>query len=138
MLAPKRVKWRKVMKGRMEGLAHTGNDVSLGDFGLMATECGWLTSRQIEAARISMTRKMKRGAQVWIRIFPHKPITKKPAETRMGKGKGPPDHWVAVVQPGTMLYEIQSDDPVLVKDALLVASHKLPIKTKIVARGEIG
>jgi large subunit ribosomal protein L16 len=137
MLAPKRVKFRKVMKGRSGGMAFTGNEVSYGDIGLMAAECGWLTSRQIEAARISMTRKMKRDARVWIRIFPHKPITKKPAETRMGKGKGPPDHWVAAVLPGTMLYEIQSDDAKLVHEALRVAAHKLPIKTKIIARGEI-
>lgn len=137
MLAPKRVRWRKVMKGRTTGLAYTGNDVSYGDYGLMAVECGWLTSRQIEAARISMTRKMKRGAKVWIRIFPQKPVTKKPAETRMGKGKGPADHWVAVIQPGTMLYEIQSDDMTLVKNALSVAAHKLPLKTKIISRGEI-
>lgn len=138
MLAPKRVQWRKVMKGNLRGLAHTGNDVSYGDFGLMAIECGYLTSRQIEAARISMTRKVKRGAKVWIRIFPQKPITKKPAETRMGKGKGPQDHWVAVIQPGTMLYEIQSDDAVLTREALSQAAYKLPLKCKVVARGEIG
>jgi large subunit ribosomal protein L16 len=137
MLAPKRVQWRKVQKGTMRGVAHTGNEVSYGDIGLMAAECGWLTSRQIEAARISMTRKMKRDAKVWIRVFPHKPISKKPAETRMGKGKGPPDHWVATVRPGTMLYEIQSDDRTLVIEALRVAAHKLPIKCKIISRGEI-
>ncbi len=114
-----------------------GNEVSNGDFGLMATECGYMTSRQIEAARIAMTRKIKRGARVWIRIFPQKPITKKPAETRMGKGKGPPDHWVAVILPGMMLYEIQSDEPELVKEALQLASHKLPFKTRVVARDEI-
>ncbi len=138
MLAPKRVLWRKVQKGKMRGTAHRGNEVSYGDFGLMATECGYLTSRQIEAARISMTRKVKRDAKIWIRIFPHKPISKKPAETRMGKGKGPPDHWVAVVYPGTMLYEIQADDPALIKEALGNAAHKLPLKTRVVARGEIG
>ncbi len=137
MLAPKRVQWRKVMKSDMRGHAQTGNDVSYGDFGLMAIECGYLTSRQIEAARISMTRKVKRGAKVWIRIFPQKPVTKKPAETRMGKGKGPPDHWVAVVQPGTMLYEIQSDDADFTRQALEQAAYKLPIKCKVVARGEI-
>lgn len=137
MLAPKRVQWRKVMKSDLRGHAQTGNDVSYGDYGLMAVECGYLTSRQIEAARISMTRKVKRGAKVWIRIFPQKPITKKPAETRMGKGKGPPDHWVAVIQPGTMLYEIQSDDAVLTKEALAQAAYKLPLKCKVVARGEI-
>lgn len=138
MLAPKRVLWRKVQKGKMRGTAHRGNEVSYGDFGLMATECGYLTSRQIEAARISMTRKVKRDAKIWIRIFPHKPISKKPAETRMGKGKGPPDHWVAVVYPGTMLYEIQADDPALIIEALGNAAHKLPLKTRVVARGEIG
>ena len=137
MLAPKRVQWRKVMKSDLRGHAQTGNDVSYGDYGLMAIECGYLTSRQIEAARSSMTRKVKRGAKVWIRIFPQKPITKKPAETRMGKGKGPPDHWVAVVQPGTMLYEIQSDDADFTKQALEQAAYKLPIKCKVVARGEI-
>lgn len=137
MLAPKRVKFRKVMKGRSGGMAFTGNEVSYGDIGLMAAECGWLTSRQIEAARISMTRKMKRDARVWIRIFPHKPITKKPAETRMGKGKGPADHWVAVVQPGTMLYEIQADELAVVREALELAGHKLPFKTRVVARGEL-
>jgi large subunit ribosomal protein L16 len=137
MLAPKRVQWRKVMKSDLRGHAQTGNDVSYGDYGLMAIECGYLTSRQIEAARVSMTRKVKRGAKVWIRIFPQKPVTKKPAETRMGKGKGPPDHWVAVVQPGTMLYEIQSDDAEFTKQALEQAAYKLPIKCKVVARGEI-
>jgi len=137
MLAPKRVKWRKVMKGSKTGLARTGNDVSYGDMGLMAIECGYMTSRQIEAARISMTRKVTRGAKVWIRVFPQKPITKKPAETRMGKGKGPPDHWVAVVQPGTMLYEIQADQLDVVREALELAGHKLPFKTRVVARGEL-
>ncbi len=137
MLAPKRVQWRKVMKSDLRGHAQTGNDVSYGDFGLMAIECGYLTSRQIEAARISMTRKVKRGSKVWIRIFPQKPVTKKPAETRMGKGKGPPDHWVAVVQPGTMLYEIQSDDAEFTRQALEQAAYKLPLKCKVVARGEI-
>lgn len=137
MLAPKRVQWRKVQKGKMRGLAYRGNEVSNGDFGLIATECGFLTSRQIEAARIAMTRKVKRGARVWIRIFPHKPISKKPAETRMGKGKGPPDHWVAVVYPGTVLYEIQSDEAALVREALSLAATKLPLHTRVIARGEI-
>lgn len=137
MLAPKRVRWRKVMKGNLRGFARRGNEVSNGDFGLMAMECGYLSSRQIEAARVAMTRRVKRGAKIWIRIFPQKPITKKPAETRMGKGKGPSDHWVAVVLPGMMLYEIQSDDPVLVKEALQLASTKLPFATRIVARDEI-
>jgi large subunit ribosomal protein L16 len=137
MLAPKRVLWRKVQKGKMRGFAYRGNEVSFGDYALMATECGKLTSRQIEAARVSMTRKVKRDAKVWIRVFPHKPISKKPAETRMGKGKGPPDHWVAIVQPGTVLYEIQSTETKLVYEALEVASQKLPIKTRVIARGEI-
>ncbi len=137
MLAPKRVLWRKVQKGKMRGVAYTGNEVANGDFGLIATECGFLTSRQIEAARIAMTRKVKRGAKVWIRIFPHKPISKKPVETRMGKGKGPPDHWVAVVYPGTVLYEIQSDEAALVKEALMLAATKLPLHTRVIARNEI-
>ena len=137
MLAPKRVLWRKVQTGKMRGFAYRGNEVSFGDYALMATECGKLTSRQIEAARVSMTRKVKRDAKVWIRVFPHKPISKKPAETRMGKGKGPPDHWVAIVQPGTVLYEIQSTETKLVYEALEVASQKLPIKTRVIARGEI-
>jgi large subunit ribosomal protein L16 len=137
MLAPKRVLWRKVQKGKMRGFAYRGNEVSFGDYALMATECGKLTSRQIEAARVSMTRKVKRDAKVWIRVFPHKPISKKPAETRMGKGKAPPDHWVAIVQPGTVLYEIQSTETKLVYEALEVASQKLPIKTRVIARGEI-
>jgi large subunit ribosomal protein L16 len=137
MLAPKRIRWRKVQKGKNRGSAMRGCEVSFGDYGLQATECGWLTSRQIEAARIAMTRHVKRGAKIWIRCFPHKPISKKPAETRMGKGKGGPDHWVAVVKPGHMLYEIQSDDEALVREAFRLASHKLPLSTQIVERGEI-
>jgi large subunit ribosomal protein L16 len=118
-------------------MACRGTEVSFGEWGLQAVECGRLTSRQIEAARIAMTRKMKRGAKIWIRVFPHKPVSKKPAETRMGKGKGGPDHWVAMVKPGHMLYEIQSDNLVLVKEALELAAHKLPLATQIVRRGEI-
>lgn len=137
MLAPKRIRWRKVQKGRMRGTACRGTEVSFGEFGLQATQCGWLTSRQIEAARIAMTRKMKRGAKIWIRVFPHKPISKKPAETRMGKGKGGPDHWVAVIKPGHMLYEIQSEDEALVREAFALAAYKLPLRTQIVRRGEI-
>jgi large subunit ribosomal protein L16 len=137
MLAPKRIRWRKVQKGKNRGSAMRGCEVSFGDYGLQATERGWLTSRQIEAARIAMTRHVKRGAKIWIRCFPHKPISKKPAETRMGKGKGGPDHWVAVVKPGHMLYEIQSDDEALVREAFRLASHKLPLSTQIVERGEI-
>ena len=137
MLAPKRIRWRKVQKGRNRGTACRGTEVSFGEYGLQATQCGWLTSRQIEAARIAMTRKMKRGAKIWIRIFPHKPISKKPAETRMGKGKGGPDHWVAVIKPGHMLYEIQSDDEKLVREAFALAAYKLPLQTQVVRRGEI-
>ena len=137
MLAPKRIKWRKVQKGRIRGTARRGCEVSFGEYGLMAVEPGRITSRQIEAARIAMTRKMKRGAKIWIRIFPHKPVSKKPAETRMGKGKGGPDHWVAVIRPGVMLYEIESDNEQLVREAFELASHKLPLGTQIVRRGEI-
>jgi len=137
MLAPKRIKWRKVQKGRNRGQASRGTEVSFGDYGLQATTPGKLNSAQIESARIAMTRKMKRGAKIWIRVFPHKPVSKKPAETRMGKGKGGPDHWVAVVKPGHMLYEIQSDDEALVREAFLLAGHKLPIGWQIVKRGEI-
>ena len=137
MLAPKRIRWRKVQKGKMRGTARRGCEVSFGQYGLQAVGCGWLTSRQIEAARVAMTRKMKRGAKVWIRVFPHKPISKKPAETRMGKGKGGPDHWVAVVKPGHMLYEIESTDEQLVYEAFKLAAFKLPIKTQVVKRGEI-
>lgn len=137
MLAPKRIKWRKVQKGRSRGTATRGTEVSFGSWGLQATECGRLTSRQIEAARIAMTRKMKRGAKIWIRIFPHKPISKKPAETRMGKGKGGPDHWVAMIKPGHMLYEIESENIALVREALELAAYKLPFATQIVQRGEI-
>lgn len=136
MLAPKRVKHRKVQKGRMKGIARRGTEVSFGDFGLQATSCGFVTARQIEAARIAMTRHIKRGGKVWIRIFPHKPISKKPAETRMGKGKGGPDHWVAVVKPGHMLYELDGVDIDTAKEALRLASHKLAVKTRFVARDE--
>lgn len=137
MLAPKRIRWRKVQKGKVRNMATRGTEVSFGQYGLQTTEGGWLTSRQIEAARIAMTRKMRRGAKIWIRIFPHKPISKKPAETRMGKGKGGPDHWVAVVRPGHILYEIESEDAALVKEAFALASYKLPLKTQVIQRGEI-
>lgn len=136
MLAPKRVKHRKVQKGRMKGIARRGTEVSFGDFGLQATSCGFVTARQIEAARIAMTRHIKRGGKVWIRIFPHKPISKKPAETRMGKGKGGPDHWVAVVKPGHMLYELDGVDIETAREALRLASHKLSVQTRFVARDE--
>jgi len=134
MLAPKKVKHRKVMKGRRKGLAWRGNTVAFGDYGLMALEDAFITSRQIEAARIAITRYMKRAGKVWIRIFPDKPTTKKPAETRMGKGKGSPEYWVAVVRPGRVMFEIEGVSPEEAKEAMRLASHKLPIKTRIIAR----
>jgi large subunit ribosomal protein L16 len=137
MLAPKKVKFRKMQKGRMRGKAYRGGSLTLGEFGLKALEPGWLTSRQIEAARIAITRYVKRGGQVWTRIFPDKPITKKPAETRMGKGKGNPEYWVSVVKPGRVLYEMGGVTPEIAKEAFRLAAYKLPIATKFVARGEI-
>ncbi|MGQ9508609.1 MAG: 50S ribosomal protein L16 [Thermodesulfobacteriota bacterium] len=134
MLMPKKTKYRKMQKGRMKGAAYRGNKLNFGEFGLQAVECGWLTSRQIEAARIAITRFIKRTGRVWIRIFPDKPITKKPAETRMGKGKGPPEDWVAVIRPGRILYEMEGVPEDRAKEAFLLASHKLPIKTRFVAR----
>src|SRR5512140_2360255 len=134
MLAPKRVKFRKQMKGRMRGLATRGNEVSFGHFGLQATEAGWITNRQIEASRVAMTRELKRSGKLWIRIFPDKPITKKPAETRMGKGKGNPEGWVAVVKPGRVLFEIEGITEAEAKKAMALAMAKLPIPTKVVAR----
>jgi len=136
MLSPKKVKWRKVQKGRLKGTATRGSEVNFGDYGLMATSAGRLTARQIEAARIAMTRYIKRGGKVWIRIFPDKPITKKPAETRMGKGKGAPDHWVAVVKPGRMLFEVEGLDLATAKEAFTSAGHKLPVLTRFVSRDE--
>ena len=136
MLAPKRVRYRKVQKGTLKGVAQRGNVVSFGDFGLQATEGGWITSRQIEAARIALTRYVKRTGKVWIRVFPDKPITKKPAETRMGKGKGPNEGWVAVVKPGRILYEITGVPEDKAREALRIASFKLPIGTKFIARSE--
>jgi len=137
MLAPKRVKYRKMQKGRMKGMATRGNKLAFGDYGLKALECGWLTSKQIEAARIAITRYVKRGGKVWIRIFPDKPITKKPAETRMGKGKGAPEGWVAVVKPGRILYEIKGIPEEAAREALRLASHKLPIATRFVSRQDV-
>jgi large subunit ribosomal protein L16 len=134
MLAPKRVKYRKQMKGRMKGKATRGNYVAFGDFGLQAMECGWITNRTIEAARIAMTRHIKRGGKVWIRIFPDKSITKKPLEVRMGKGKGNPEAWVAVVKPGRIMFELQGVAPDVAKRALQLAAAKLPVKCKIVER----
>ena len=136
MLLPKRVKYRRVHRGRMTGKATRGNTNAYGEFGLQALEPAWITSNQIEAARIAMTRYTKRGGQVWIKIFPDKPVTKKPAETRMGSGKGSPEFWVAVVKPGRIMFEIAGVSEEVAREALRLASHKLPIKTKIVARTE--
>jgi large subunit ribosomal protein L16 len=134
MLSPKRTKYRKQQKGRMAGLAWTGSDVSFGDYGLQATSHGRLTSRQIEAARIALTRHVKRGGKVWIRVFPDKPMSKKPAETRMGKGKGTPEYWVAVIKPGRILYELEGVDESEAFEALRRAGHKLPLEWRIVKR----
>ncbi len=136
MLSPKKIKFRKMMKGRMKGKAYRGSEVSFGEYGLQALEPCWITSRQIEAARIAMTRYIKRGGKIWIRIFPDKPITKKPAETRMGKGKGAPEYWAAVIKPGRILYEMDGVSPEVAKEAFRLASHKLPISTKFVMRDE--
>ncbi len=136
MLAPKRVKFRKRFKGNMNGLATRGNTVAFGHFGLMSLEPGWISNRQIEASRVALTREMKRGGKVWIRLFPDKPITKKPAETRMGKGKGNPEAWVAVVKPGRVLFEVEGVDEALARLALQRAAAKLPVRTKFVRREE--
>ena len=136
MLMPKRVKYRRVHRGRMTGKAMRGNTLAYGEFGLQAMEPGWITSNQIEAARIAMTRFTKRSGQVWIKIFPDKPVTKKPAETRMGSGKGSPEYWVAVVKPGRVLFEIAGVSEEIAREALRLASHKLPVKCKIVKREE--
>jgi len=134
MLAPKKVKFRKMMKGSTKGIAYRGAEVSFGQFGLKSLEPGWITSQQIEAARIAITRHVKRGGKIWIRIFPDKPITRKPAETRMGKGKGAPDHWVAVIKPGRVLYEMEGVTEEVAREAFRLAAHKLPLATKFVAR----
>lgn len=134
MLMPKRVKYRKLQKGRMGGKALRGANVAFGEFGLQAAECGWITARQIEAARIAMTRYVKRGGKIWIRVFPHKSVTKKPAETRMGKGKGAPEEWVAVVKPGVVLYEMDGITKEVAQEAFRLAAHKLPIATKVLTR----
>lgn len=134
MLLPKRVKYRRVHRGRLKGKATRGNFVAYGDYGIAATESAWITSNQIEAARIAMTRYIKRGGQVWIKIFPDKPVTQKPAETRMGSGKGSPEYWVAVVKPGRVLFEIAGVSEEIAREALRLASHKLPVKTKFVTR----
>ncbi len=137
MLMPKKTKYRKQQKGRMKGQASRGNTLNFGDYGLQASECGWLTARQIEAARIAMTRFIKRSGRIWIRIFPDKPITKKPAETRMGKGKGAPEDWVTVIRPGRILYEMEGIPEDRAREAFRLASHKLPLATKFVMRGGI-
>ena len=136
MLLPKRVKYRRVHRGRMKGKASRGNTVSYGEYGLMALEPGWVKSNQIEAARIAMTRYTKRGGKVWIKIFPDKPVTEKPAETRMGSGKGSPEYWVAVVKPGRVMFEIAGVSEEVAREALRLAGHKLPVKCKIVKREE--
>ena len=136
MLMPKRVKRRRVHRGRMKGEAHRGNFIAYGQFGLVAQEPGWITSPQIEAARVAMTRYIKRGGKVWIKIFPDKPITEKPAETRMGSGKGSPEYWVAVVKPGRVLFEIAGVSEEVAREALRLASHKLPCKTRIVSKAD--
>jgi large subunit ribosomal protein L16 len=136
MLMPKRVKFRRVQRGRMKGKAHRGNTLAYGDYGLVATQPAWITSNQIEAARIAMTRFTKRSGQVWIKIFPDKPVTEKPAETRMGSGKGSPEYWVAVVKPGRIMFEMSGVPEEVAKEAMRLASHKLPIKCKFVSKND--
>ncbi len=136
MLMPKRTKYRKMQRGRMRGLAKGGTAVSFGEYGLKALEPAWMTNRQIEAARVALTRHIKRGGKIWIRVFPDKPVTKKPAETRMGKGKGAPEFWVAVIKPGRVLFEIQGVTEALAREALRLAANKLPMKTKFITRAE--
>ncbi len=138
MLMPKRMKFRKHHRGRMRGKAYRGSKINFGEYALKSLESAWITSKQIEAARVAMTRHIKRGGKVWIRIFPDKPVTEKPAETRMGKGKGSPEYWVAVIKPGRILFEIEGVSEDLAKEAIRLASHKLPIKTKFVSRSEFG
>lgn len=137
MLMPKKIKWRKQQKGRMCGKAYRGSKISFGTYGLKAMEPGWITSRQIEAARVAITRSVKRGGKLWIRIFPDKPITKKPAETRMGKGKGSPEYWVAVIKPGRIMFELEGIDFQTAKRAMQLASYKLPLKTKFVSAVDV-
>jgi large subunit ribosomal protein L16 len=137
MLAPKKVKWRKQMKGKMRGVAKGATTVDFGEYGLQAMSCGFVTSRQIEAARIAISRHVKRGGKLYIRIFPDKPLSKKPAETRMGKGKGNPEEWVAVVRPGRVMYELEGVDETLAREAFHLAEHKLSVQTRVVAREQI-
>lgn len=134
MLMPKRVKRRRVFRGRMKGAAHKGNEIAYGEYGLVSLDPGWVTSNQIEAARVAMTRFIKRGGQVWVNIFPHKPVTKKPAETRMGSGKGSPEYWVAVVKPGRVMFEIAGVPEESAREALRLAGHKLPVRCKFMAK----
>jgi len=138
MLMPKRVKYRKQQRGRMRGMANRGATIAFGEYGLKALAPGWVTARQIEAARVAMTRHIKRGGKVWIRIFPSKPVTQKPAETRMGKGKGSPEFWVAVVKPGRVLFELSGVEESVAREALRLASHKLPLKTRFVNQSDFG
>ena len=140
MLMPKKTKWRKQQRGRMRGKAYRGSTLSFGTYGLKALEPVWITSRQIESARVAITRHVKRGGKLWIRIFPDKPVTQKPAETRMGKGKGSPEYWIAVVKPGRILFELEGVSPEVAKEAMRLASHKLPVKTKFImsTEGEMG
>ena len=138
MLVPKRVKHRKQMRGRRKGMAHRGSTVSFGEFGLQALEPAWITNRQIEAARVAITRSIKRGGKMWIRVFPDKPVTKKPAETRMGKGKGAPEFWVAVVKPGRVMFELEGISRAVAQDAMKLGASKLPIRTRFVERHELG
>jgi large subunit ribosomal protein L16 len=138
MLMPKRVKYRKQQRGRMRGKAYRGSTIAFGEFGLKAMQPAWITNRQIEAARVALTRKIKRGGKVWIRVFPDKPFTKKPAETRMGKGKGAPEYWVAVVKPGRILFELEGVSENLARLALKLAADKLPIRCRFITRGEVG
>ncbi len=137
MLMPKKIKFRKHQRGRRRGLATRGSELSFGQYGLKALSCGWLTTRQIEAARIAMTRHIKRGGKIWIRVFPDKPISKKPAETRMGSGKGPPEDWVAVIKPGRILYEMEGVDESVAKEAFRLAAHKIALPTKFIKREAI-
>jgi large subunit ribosomal protein L16 len=137
MLSPKKVKHRKVQKGKMRGKAYRGSNLSFGEFGLQAVDCGYITSKQIEAARIAMTRHVKRGGKIWIRIFPDKPFTKKPAEVRMGKGKGAPEGWQAVIKPGRVIYEMAGVPKEIAKEAMRLAMHKLPVKTRFIERSEL-
>ncbi|HUU02569.1 MAG TPA: 50S ribosomal protein L16 [Myxococcota bacterium] len=134
MLQPKKVKWRKIQKGKRRGMAYRGSNLAFGDIGIMATECGWVTARQIEASRVAITRHVKRGGKVWVRIFPDKPLTKKPLETRMGKGKGSPEYWVAVIKPGRILFELEGVSDEVAREAFRLAGHKLSVTTKVISR----